>query len=259
MLRTVAFAIVLATSTLAFAQEPAPEVIATPKVDDLAEARAHLEDLDLSAEQAKQFGTLFFERGENETAIKAWRNAQRLQPEPSLWIAIAEAQNRLGDLDGEKDSLQRYLLSTLDAKDRPALESRIEAIDTQMQEAALAVPMAEAIEEKATEPALNLEQPRVAKKDRRKAAIVATSSLAAAALVTATVTRFVAFKKDDSKRNDTIAIFSDFTFGVAAVSGVSALVLHLQDRKAKRKKERSLRLLPVVGPKHALLHASYRF
>ena len=218
----------------------------------------------LAQEDAKALGRVFFERGEYELAIQSWRRVQDAQPDATLWIAIAEAQSRLGDLSGEQDSIERYLLANPEAKDRPALQVRLEAIETRLDELgtvpAVPEPQTEAPEPLEVEA---VEEAPVAdvrnRVCRRKNAILTTTSLAAVAAVSATVMRFVARNKDNSKRRDTIETFSDFAFGVAAVSGVSALVLHLHHRKAKREKENAVTVVPSFSRKHASVHVEFGF
>ena len=209
----------------------------------------------LAQEDAKALGRVFFERGEYELAIQSWRRVQDVQPDATLWIAIAEAQSRLGDLSGEQDSIERYLLANPEAKDRPALQARLEAIETGLDELGTEAPEPGEVEAVEEAPVADVRNPAC----RRKNAILTTVSLAAAAAVSATVMRFVARNKDDSKRRDTIETFSDFAFGVAAVSGVSALVLHLQHRKAKREKENAVKVVPSFSRKHASVHAEFGF
>ncbi len=88
-------------------------------------------------------------------------------------------------------------------------------------------------------------------RDERAArrAVWALSGVAAAALVTGTVLGFTAFEQEQSYRNDPtvetadkgerLALFADVSFGIAALSAVTALTVLLTTKNKKKRRERA--------------------
>ncbi|MDH3201235.1 MAG: PEGA domain-containing protein [Myxococcales bacterium] len=80
-------------------------------------------------------------------------------------------------------------------------------------------------------------------------AVWALSGVAAAALLTGTVLGFTAFKQEQDYRNDPtleiadkgerLALFADVSFGIAALSAVTALTVFLTTKNKKKRRERA--------------------
>ncbi len=80
-------------------------------------------------------------------------------------------------------------------------------------------------------------------------AVWALSGIAAASLLTGTVLGFTAFKKEQDYRNDPtlavadkgerLALFADVSFGIAAVSAITALTVFLTTKNKKKRRERA--------------------
>ncbi|MDH3726123.1 MAG: PEGA domain-containing protein [Myxococcales bacterium] len=80
-------------------------------------------------------------------------------------------------------------------------------------------------------------------------AVWSLSGVAAAALLTGTVLGFTAFKQEQDYRNDPtletadkgerLALFADVSFGIAAISAVTALTVFLTTKNKKKRRERA--------------------
>ena len=120
------------------------------------------------------------------------------------------------------------------------------------------------------------EQPR---RGRHAGAAVWTSlGIAGVAAITGTALGVTAMKKDkqykdDSaaehpnkaeladlkKRGERMALFADVNFGIAAVAGVTALVLYLTSAEPAEQSERAFLVTPELSPRELGVHGSLRF
>jgi tetratricopeptide (TPR) repeat protein len=71
-----------------------------------------------AAREAYGRGQAAFQSGEYETAEAAFREAYEAVPNPIVLVSIAESQERLGNLPGSVETLERYLAERADAPDR---------------------------------------------------------------------------------------------------------------------------------------------
>ncbi len=116
-----------------------------------------------SAEDRKAAITLFgqsreaYQAGRFKQAAELLKRAYGLDPAPTLLYNLARALESDGDLDGALDAYRRYLRADPQAKDRAAIEQRINNLDAQIKERA-------ALEQK-----LQLQQAQAAKAKERAA------------------------------------------------------------------------------------------
>ncbi len=104
-------------------------------------------------------------------------------------------------------------------------------------------PQSEAVEETKAKDDFQREE-RTARR-----AVWALSGVAAAALLTGTVLGFTAFKQEQDYRNDPtpeiadkgerLALFADVSFGIAALSAITALTVFLTTKNKKKRRERA--------------------
>ncbi len=87
--------------------------------------------------------------GEFEAAAKLLEEAYAIDPAPTLLYNLARAKESAGDLEGAVDAYRRYLEADPAAKDRGAIEKRIENLDRQLNERAELEAKLEAQREKA--------------------------------------------------------------------------------------------------------------
>jgi tetratricopeptide (TPR) repeat protein len=78
-----------------------------------------------AAREAYGRGQAAFQSGEYETAEAAFREAYEAVPNPIVLVSIAESQERLGNLPGSVETLERYLAERADAPDRAQIEAKI--------------------------------------------------------------------------------------------------------------------------------------
>ena len=105
---------------LAFAQEPTPAQ--TPAVDDTAEAEAR---------NLFSHGRDAYEHGRYEDAIKKWEEAWRLSRRPLLLANLANAYERLGDLQYAAELLAQYL-DLAPEEERDSLQARIAQLEARL-------------------------------------------------------------------------------------------------------------------------------
>lgn len=74
--------------------------------------------------------------GDFEAAARLLEEAYAIDPAPTLLYNLARARESAGDLEGAVDAYRRYLEADPAAKDRGAIEKRIENIDRQLKERA---------------------------------------------------------------------------------------------------------------------------
>lgn len=106
--------LVLSVASSAWAQAPA--------VDDEQRARELFEN-----------GVILYDEAQYEQAILAWQEAYRLSQRPLFHFNIANAYERLGDLESALDYLHRYR-AYAPAEERGTLERRIRTIETRLED-----------------------------------------------------------------------------------------------------------------------------
>lgn len=100
------------------------------------------DDGDARARLLYENGAALYAEGLYEPAIEAFRQALDLSGHHELLYNIANAQERLGDLEGARESLGRYRIY-VEPSERETLERRIRALERRIgeEEAMLATPV----------------------------------------------------------------------------------------------------------------------
>src|SRR5688500_18742243 len=86
------------------------------------------------ARRAYEKGAQLYRSGQYEEAIAAFRQAYALQPHPALLFNIAQAQEKLGELEGALESDRGYLDGAPEAKDRAAVKAAIANLEERLAE-----------------------------------------------------------------------------------------------------------------------------
>ncbi len=247
--------------------EPVQPAPAEPSAEEqeARELREQLAAPEITSDETYRIGKRFFELALYEDSEVAWLRSLELGYDPKVAVGIAESRERLGKLGGAIEMLERYLASTPEAPDRAAIEARIAELHKAREAAAAAVAEEPVVEEEPEPP------PPAPARRNVKPAIWTLTGVSAASLVTGTVLGILALAEQDDYRNnptkdkadrgERLAIFADVTFGVAVVTGITALVLHLvsRDRKKDSRDEAKLELSPELGKTHSGLSARLRF
>lgn len=111
-------------------------------VGPLSPDSAHAQDQTANEDRAKELygnGVILYEEGQYEDAIAAWQEAYRLSNKALLLYNIANAYERLGELQEALDNLNRYR-AFAPADEKEALDRRMRNIERRMQDAAVAAP-----------------------------------------------------------------------------------------------------------------------
>jgi len=126
---------------LAFAQEPT----ATPTPPEVQTLEAEARDLFAHGRDA-------YEHGRYEEAIKKWEESWRLSRRPLLLANLANAYERLGDLQHAADLLEQYL-DLAPEEERDTLQARIAQLEARLklQEAEEELRQAEEMQRQAAE------------------------------------------------------------------------------------------------------------
>lgn len=284
---------------VAQAPEEAIEVEEQPAEDQLDD----LDSVDLTADEAFAIGVRAFEAKRYEEAERAWERADALEPNPVLWVAIADTREARDDEPGTVAALERYLTERPDAPDKLAVEARIASLlktpasvvvrsleeghailldgkpidrktpatlelepgehtilvvgdGVQVGEKTIQVGYGEQRElifTPKTESAVVVEQapPEVdfeAEDRTAKRAVWSLTGIAAASLVTGGALGIAALKKEQKFQDDPtnqladqgnrLALFADVSFGIAALSAITALTVFLTTRNKKKRRER---------------------
>jgi tetratricopeptide (TPR) repeat protein len=111
---TLAIAVVLTAPDLKAADDPAANRAAAHKLFDQSELR--------------------YREGKFQEAAVLLREAYALDPAPILLFNLARALESAGDLSGAVDAYERYLEADPNAKDRGAVEKRVENLHAQIKE-----------------------------------------------------------------------------------------------------------------------------
>ncbi len=303
------------------------------------------------ARKAYAEGQRLFRAGRFEEAEVAFLRAYEHVPNPVVWVSVAEARARHGNVPGAIEAYERYLKERPDAPDKDAISKKLEelratpgrlrvasepagaaiALDGretgEQTPAELEVPAGEheltlrregfdaasqrvtlapgerkdlqvtlqAAEPEPAEPAeardgepdaLGDGEPLVSEEDSTESepaepepaaatpstAVWVAAGLSAAALVGGTVLGFMALSEESSfqerpsietaDRGERFALFADASFGVAAVAGVTALVLHFANAPGEEEESASavrLRWTPLASPHGAGVGARLDF
>ncbi|MEM7436236.1 MAG: tetratricopeptide repeat protein [Myxococcota bacterium] len=276
------------------------EAPSTRANDELAQKLA---DPATTGAEAYEIGVREFERARYGDAELAWVRSNELDPNPILWIAIADTREQRDDEPGTVKALERYLSERPDAPDRTAVEARIATLQktpaevtvrsieaghailldgkpldqktpatiemepgehtvivvgngVEVGEQTFQVGYGEArelvftpktpshVEVQEAGPDLDFE----AEVKASKRAVWALTGVAGAALVTGTALGVTALRKEQDFRDDPtaetadkgnrLALFADVSFGIAALSAVTALAIFLTTKNKKKRRER---------------------
>ncbi|MEM7137966.1 MAG: tetratricopeptide repeat protein [Myxococcota bacterium] len=280
-----------------------PSTPPTPSTQPNDALGQRLADSATTGAEAYALGVQAFERARYEDAERAWVRSNELDPNPVLWIAIADTRERRDDEPGTVAALERYLSERPDAPDRSAVQARIATLQktpaevtvrsieeghailldgkpldqktpatievepgehtvivvgngVEVGEQTFQVGYGEArelvftpktpshVEVQDAGPDLDFE----AEVKASKRAVWALTGIAGAALVTGTALGVTALSKEQDFRDDPtaetadkgnrLALFADVSFGVAALSAVTALAVFLTTKNKKKRRER---------------------
>ena len=211
---------------------------------EIASAQSPTSDPQQRARELFENGVLLYEEAQYEQAILAWEEAYRLSERALFLFNIANAYERLGDLDRALDYLHRYR-AFAPADERATLERRIRTLEQRQEELrqAQGPPDAPAPAPLAAGPPA---QPAESPSGQRNMGWLI--GLSATSLATAATG--VYFALDAQSQADTLerrcsgglcttgsqsiadreqrsALLADIAFGVAAVSAIGAIALAL--------------------------------
>jgi len=130
-------------------------------------------------------------------------------------------------------------------------------------------PTAAVVEEPSVEPG-PVEEPLETGRGRHGTpAVWSAMAVAGVTAITGTVLGVVALKKVDeydknpskslSKKGDKLALFADVNFGIAAVAGVTALVLYLTSGQSEERSEQAFVIAPELSPNEVGMAGRMRF
>ncbi len=279
------------------------------------------------ARRAYAEGQRLFRQGRFEEAEVAFLRAYEHVPNPVVWVSVAEARARQGNVPGAIEAYERYLKDRPDAPDKGAIQKKLEALrdtparvritsepagaaialdgegtgketpaelevpagehelslsregfapvrrqlvlapgeqkalqltlEAQASEAPEGIAEATASEEEPlgdgeplveeTDLASETSEASEAEEAAPSTAVWVAAGISAAALVGGTVLGFMALSEESNfqehpsietaDRGERLALFADVSFGVAAVAGVTALVLHFADAPGEEGEE----------------------
>ncbi|HVV17123.1 MAG TPA: tetratricopeptide repeat protein [Polyangia bacterium] len=79
-------------------------------------------------------GNTFYDLGQFDKAIDAWQRGYQLKNDPGFLYNIGQAYRTMGDAEKAIFFYKRYLINAPKAKNRPEVEQKIEALQTQIDE-----------------------------------------------------------------------------------------------------------------------------